>query len=127
MNARGLLLSGVPLKRILTQWNFKAKPVSPNPLNSFRPTDHVYLGNLPPSFTEKDVTLLVSPILGRTPNRIVLRQRSPGSQLHCFVWTDSITDARKIIGKLNGRIIFQFKIKVSNKSSIEFAPEVTNL
>jgi hypothetical protein len=97
---------GVPLKRILTQWNVKANPLAASGVFDFKPTDHLYIGNLPVKCSAEDVEQLVASILGRRPNRVILRQLSPNIPKHCFAWLRDQSEAQQCIDKLDG---FKFR------------------
>ena len=105
VNAQSWLRRGSSLKKILTLDFMKVKPSAKHHLD-FKSSDHVYLGNLPSNYTRKDVAKLLAPHVGPAGvKRIHMKQRSPNSTLHCFVWLSDSVTATACIENLDGSLL----------------------
>ena len=111
-NSQLLLGKGYGLKAVLTKDMFKVHPSQKSHLE-IPPSDHVYLGNLPSTWNHEDVMNLVYPIFEEErPHSITMKQPSPNSRTHCFIWAKTVRLAQQCIATLNGYLIPGTKLEI---------------
>ena len=66
----------------------------------YSPSRHVYIGNLPATWADRDVSEMIKSLVEVEFRRIIVRQKILGGSKHCFVWMWNIHDARMCINKL---------------------------
>jgi hypothetical protein len=76
---------------------------------SFPPSPHIYIGNLPADWIEDDVLQLVLSVTGTPLRRIYLRQKYPGSSQHAFVLVSCTNDAHRCVAALDGFMIMSHR------------------
>jgi hypothetical protein len=97
-----LLTTGKPLRQVLSSHKHKLIKID-GPLERFAPSDSVYIGGLPSTASEADVSRLIESVLHRPPHRIVVRQKSPQSPKHSFIWVGDMKSAKCCVCALNGK------------------------
>jgi hypothetical protein len=92
--------------------------------SNFLPSRHVFIGNLPSSFTHGDVATMVTPHLETNSiKRIILRQKTLNGVKHSFVWTSSVENARSCIHSLTSLNESEALFKPHRRLLIGFAEE----
>jgi hypothetical protein len=111
-HAYDLLTTGKPLRQVLSSHKHKLIKVD-GPLDRFAPSDSVYIGGLPSTASEADVSRLIESVLHRPPHRVVVRQKSPQSPKHSFIWVGDMKSAKCCVYALNGKPLYGRRICVN--------------
>ena len=113
-HALEMLHVGKPLLQVLSLHKFKLLHFSGTErIDRFAPSDSLYIGGLPWTATEADVSFLVETMLGRPPLRVIVRQKSPQSHKHSFVWVGDVVDAARCVKELNGKFFGPNRLMVN--------------
>ena len=101
------------LSSLLSHWSAKVSSTqAKTQLWDFAPSEHVYIGNLPPCSTAASVLCLVEQVIETTPLRVIVRQKIPGGAKYGFVWTHGVAEAEAVIEALDGLVIVRHHLKV---------------
>jgi len=101
-HAHNLLVAGKPLRQVLSSHKHKFIKVE-GPMERFGPSDSIYIGGLHPDASEADVSSLIESVLHRPPHRVLIRQKSPQSSKHSFIWVGDVKSATRCVYALNGK------------------------
>lgn len=101
-HAHDLLVTGKPLREVLSSHKHKFIKVE-GPMERFGPSDSIYIGGLHHTTSEADVSSLIETVLNRPPHRVLIRQKSPQSSKHSFIWVGDVKNAKRCVYALNGK------------------------
>jgi len=129
-HAHKLLVTEKPLRQVLSSHKHKFIKVE-GPMERFGPSDSIYIGGLHHATSEADVSSLIEAVLNRPPHRVLIRQKSPQSSKHSFIWVGDVKSAKRCVYALNGkpldggRICVNFaapsKVQTADRPAIPFS------
>jgi hypothetical protein len=100
-HALASLTTGKPLHHVLSLHKYKLF-VAVGHNERFAPSDNLYIGGIPSTASEADVSAMIESVLNRLPLRVTIRQKSPQGLKHSFVWVGDVEDAAFCIKALSG-------------------------